>query len=71
MPRSATQHRQLTLVSVEEAAAYLGLNVRTIRRYIADGKLPAYRVGTTLIRVDQADVDALIQLVPAAVAAGR
>jgi excisionase family DNA binding protein len=67
VPRSAPARKQL--ISVEQAAAYLGLNIRSIRRYIADGRLPAYRVAGTSIRVDQADVDALIRPVPAA--AGR
>ena len=54
------------LISVDAAAAYLGLNPRTIRRYIALGELPAYRVGPATIRVDRADVDALIRPIPAA-----
>jgi excisionase family DNA binding protein len=56
------------LISIDAAADYVGLNPRTIRRYIALGKLRAYRVGGTLIRVDQADVEALITPVPAATA---
>jgi excisionase family DNA binding protein len=57
------------LISVEAAAERLDINPRSVRRYIADGKLQGYRVGTKLIRVDQADVDALIRPIPAA--AGR
>lgn len=56
------------LVSVEAAASQLGLSTRTIRRYIADGKLRAFRVGGTLIRVRQADVDALVRPLSAATA---
>lgn len=52
------------LIPVETAAARVSLDARTIRRYIALGKLRAYRVGDRLIRVDQADVDALVQPVP-------
>jgi excisionase family DNA binding protein len=64
MPRSVTPHRQL--ITVDAAASYLGIGVRSVRRYIAEQKLPAYRVGDKLIRVDQADVDALIRPFPAA-----
>jgi excisionase family DNA binding protein len=54
------------LISVEAAASCLDMNPRSIRRYIADGKLAGYRIGDKLIRVDQADVDALIRPIPAA-----
>jgi excisionase family DNA binding protein len=53
-------------ITVNAAATRASLSSRTIRRYIALGILPAYRVGTTCIRVDQADVDALIRPLPAA-----
>lgn len=69
MTRSAPV--RLHLITVEAAADYLGIGVRSVRRYIAEGKLPAYRVGDKLIRVDQADVDAQIRPVPAARAAVR
>ena len=59
-----------TLISVEAAAARLGMNPRSIRRYIAEGILPGYRVGTKLVRVDQADVDSLIRPIPAAARRG-
>lgn len=52
--------------TIEAAAGYLNVSTRTIRRYIAQGKLPAYRVGGTLVRVDQADLDALVRQIPAA-----
>ena len=51
----------LKLISINDAAAYVGLDARTIRRYIAAGRLRAYRVGDRLIKVDQADVDKLIR----------
>jgi len=55
---------KLTLIPVGAAAARVGLNARTIRRYVATATLRAYRVGDRLIRVDQADVDALVRPVP-------
>ena len=62
--------RNRTLISVNAAATRLGLDPRTIRRYISDGVLPGYRVGSTLVRVDQDDVDALVRPIPAAVVNG-
>lgn len=53
-PRTTRRLRDIT-----EAADYLGVNPRTIRRYLADGRLTAYRVGDKLLRVDMAEVEAL------------
>lgn len=50
-----------------EAADYIGVTDRTIRNYIARGDLPAWRVrGSRLIRIDRADLDALLRPVPSA-----
>ncbi len=48
------------LVTIAEAAAYLGVSHKTIRRMIADGRLPAFRVGGGggPIRLLAADVEA-------------
>lgn len=45
--------------SVAGAAERLGVSVDTIRRRIADGTLPAERIGPRLIRIRIADLDAL------------
>lgn len=58
--------RTTEFVSVQQAADFLNLTERSIRRYIADGTLPAYRIGTKQIRLRAADVMAL--LVPIATA---
>lgn len=51
----------------QEAAEYLGVTDRTIRNYIARGFLSAQRVrGSRLIRIDVADLDALLKPVPSA-----
>ncbi len=47
------------LRDITAAADHLGVNPRTIRRYISEGRLTAYRVGGKLLRVDMAEVDAL------------
>jgi excisionase family DNA binding protein len=52
--------------SVAEGAAHYGMSDRTIRRYIASGILPAYRIGPRAIRIDLDDLERLARLVPAA-----
>lgn len=53
-------------LSQQEAAEYLGVTDRTIRTYIARGALPACRIrGSRAIRIAQADLDALLQPIPA------
>jgi excisionase family DNA binding protein len=52
--------------SLAEAAGRVGCTVKTLRRRIADGQLPAQRLGTRLIRVIPEDVDALFRRIPAA-----
>lgn len=45
------------LISISAAAAELGVCDRTIRRYLASGRLKGYRVGGRMIRVDAAQLD--------------
>ena len=49
------------LISLTQAADNLGVDPRTIRRYVAAGRLPAYRVGPRLIKIDPADLAALVR----------
>lgn len=46
------------------AAARHGVCVKTLRRRIAAGQLRAYRFGTRIVRVDPAEVDALLRPIP-------
>ena len=48
-------------VSVEEAAAYLGVGDRTIRRWCNEGRLPQYRVGPRLVRLNIDDLDHYVE----------
>lgn len=48
------------LLSVREAARRVGVSEKTIRRYIDAGRLRAFRFGSKLIRVDIADLDAML-----------
>jgi excisionase family DNA binding protein len=50
--------------SLSDAAIYLGVNERTIRRQIADGRLTGYRLGDRLIRVDLNELDEALRPIP-------
>jgi excisionase family DNA binding protein len=47
-------------VGIPDAAAYLDVDHKTIRRLIASGDLPAGRVGKRLIKIRLSDLDALV-----------
>jgi excisionase family DNA binding protein len=63
--RPTPQHLKRHLAPIAEAADYIGANPRTIRRYIAAGRLTGYRVGPRLIRVDLDELEALLRPIPA------
>ncbi|WLP90588.1 helix-turn-helix domain-containing protein [Gordonia sp. NB41Y] len=44
-------------VSPGQLAAELGLSDRTVRRWIAEGKIAAVRLSARVIRIDRAEVD--------------
>jgi excisionase family DNA binding protein len=48
-------------ISMDTAADNLGVGKRTIQRLITSGDLPAYRIGTKIVRVDADDVDKLLK----------
>lgn len=55
------EERQKELFSVQEAADFLGLSVSTVRRYIHDRRLPAYRVaGERVLRIRRHHLEALL-----------
>ena len=64
MPRTAPTSAH-DWKSPADAAAYAGVSVKTIRRRILDGSLPAHRFGPQLLRIDRADLDRLFRPVPA------
>ena len=49
-----------TWLSTKEAAAYLGINLRTLYRFIDEGELPAYKFGR-VIRLRQEELDCFIE----------
>lgn len=55
-----------TRLSPAEAAEEFGVHLRTIRRMISDGRLPAYRVGPRLIRINREDLEKAMRPIPTA-----
>lgn len=51
-------------VTQSAAAKYLNVTDRTIRNLIARGSLTGYRLGARAIRVDRAELDALLTPIP-------
>lgn len=49
-----------TLITPSAAAQRLGVHTNTILRWIANGDLPARRLGRSWYRLDPADVDAML-----------
>lgn len=64
MPKTTAPTRRL--VSLSEAADYLGVTALTVRRRIADGRLTGYRIGPKVLRVDLNEVEALVSPIPTA-----
>lgn len=52
------------LVSIAEAADYIGCHPLTIRRRIADSTLTGYRFGPRALRVDLNELDAALRPIP-------
>ena len=53
-------------VTITQAAEILNQSVKTVRRRISDGTLPAYRIGPRLIRVRIEDLDKGCHRIPSA-----
>lgn len=65
---AATQMRHTVrrFASIADAAEYAACSGKTIRRRIADGTLPAYRLGKRALRVDLNELDDALQQIPTA-----
>jgi excisionase family DNA binding protein len=50
--------------TISAAAERLSVSTKTVRRMIARGELPAYRVGVKSIRLDSVDVERLLRPIP-------
>lgn len=44
-----------------EAARYVGVTPRTIRQWIAEGRITGYRINERVIRVDLNEIDAAMR----------
>lgn len=53
-------------LSLDEAAQVMSLSVRTIRRRIADGTIPAYQCGRRPIRIRLDELEAALRRIPSA-----
>lgn len=62
---ATTKKRPTRLTSIAKAAECADVSPRTIRRWIASGRLPGYRVGPRLLKVSLDDVEQLAQQIPA------
>ena len=47
--------------SLAQASERTHVSVRTLRRWISQGRLNAYRAGPRLLRIDPDDVDAMMK----------
>jgi excisionase family DNA binding protein len=61
MPRTTKPRPKPQYLSLEDAAATLGVSPATIRRLIMDGKLPGYRIGGKMVRVHIDDIHGLVE----------
>jgi excisionase family DNA binding protein len=58
-PKSARQLVQQPIyIGVPDAATYLDVDHKTIRRMIQSGRLPAYRLGNRVVKIKVADLEA-------------
>lgn len=52
-------NKSKTWLTIAQCAELVNTHPNTIRNRIKDGKLPAMRLGRNIIRIDQADLEAL------------
>ncbi|MGI9155328.1 MAG: helix-turn-helix domain-containing protein [Marmoricola sp.] len=65
MPSSARKSLP-TYISLEQAAEITEQSVKTLRRRVSDGSLPAYKFGPRNIRVRLEDLEASARRIPSA-----
>lgn len=51
-------------LTLEQAAQVMSLSVKTIRRRIADGTIPAYQCGRRSIRIRLDELEAALRRIP-------
>lgn len=60
MAEKTSRPKTDALMSLKEAAEYLGVSPNSVRNYIARGRLKSLRVGPKLIKFRKADLDRFI-----------
>jgi excisionase family DNA binding protein len=58
--------RRKRLASIQKGEDYSGLSSKTLRRYIAAGRIHGYRLGPKLLRIDLNELDDLLKPIPTA-----
>lgn len=53
--------REKTWLSIQQAADYLGVNPRTVRRYMRLGRLEVSRISNKVVRIRLADLDRFME----------
>ena len=53
-------------LSLDQAASIMSLSVKTLRRRIADGTIPAYQCGSRPIRIRLDELEAAMRPIPTA-----
>ena len=60
MERGIRLVRGTGYLTLQEVAERLRCSTKTVRRYVACGRLKAYRVGPTMLRVSAEQLDAMV-----------
>jgi excisionase family DNA binding protein len=58
--RAMVSSVDIEFLTVAEAASFLRVDRSTVRRWIENGTLPAYRVGQRRVRIDRRDLERVI-----------
>lgn len=48
-------------LTVKQTAGKLGVSSKTVFRYIADGKLKAYKLSQRCVRIDETDLEKFVK----------
>ena len=64
MPDSRKAPMSHEWLSQQQVAAEFGISDRTVRRMIADGRIPAHRLGPRLVRIRRTDALAAVTPIP-------
>ena len=59
-----TYPRHGRLMTISAAAEYADVHPVTLRRWVAAGRLPAYRVGPRLLKIDLDELESIIRPIP-------